>query len=145
MKSNPLIFGLGFMLLLQPSVTAAETNKFVTKVTSEAVAECNKVFPDNVAETSQGFANEANFNDDGKPDYLFDYGATSCGPLFNCGSAGCLVTVYVSGKNGYIEAFSGNLQAWSIEKYDMRNSLKVGRKGGQSLLVWNGKKFVSKK
>lgn len=64
-----------------------------------------------------GFVTAADLNGDGQPDYIVDLALQNCEGALSafCGSAGCPVTVWLSGPSGYFVGRSGHAQAWEIE------------------------------
>jgi hypothetical protein len=103
-----------------------------------------------------GFRRVADFNGDGRPDYLLDYGEAECvgagvtNPF--CGSAGCTLDILVSEGGGYRQAFGDNVRSWSLATAGGRSVLVLalhgsacGRSGHmecQRRLAWSGGKFV---
>lgn len=67
--------------------------------------------------TVAGYATTADLNGDGRTDYVIDLAGLSCAgaPSFFCGSAGCPVSVWLSGPGGYFVADAGHAQAWRRE------------------------------
>jgi hypothetical protein len=104
-----------------------------------------------------GFQRTADFNGDGRPDYLLDYGESECvgGMSTNpfCGSAGCTLDILMSNGGGYRQAYGSNVQGWSLAQAGGRSVLvlslhgsacgRSGHMGCQRRLVWNGDKFVA--
>jgi hypothetical protein len=68
------------------------------------------------AENLVGYLTETELNDDGLPDYIIDLAGLECVNAwsFFCGSAGCPVSVWLSGPAGYSVAWSGNAQGWGL-------------------------------
>jgi hypothetical protein len=103
-----------------------------------------------------GFQRTADFNGDGRPDYLLDYSQSACvgGIATNpfCGSAGCTLDILMSSEAGYRQAFGDNVRGWSLAEAGGRSVLVLsmhgsacGRSGHlecQRRLAWNGDKFV---
>jgi hypothetical protein len=91
----------------------------------------------------------ADFNGDGKPDYIIDYNNV-CTAF--CGSAGCTYDIYVSQGDTWTKAFSENIRA--IQKrvtrngktvllVDMHGSVcdKVGASVCPRQIRWDGKRL----
>lgn len=103
-----------------------------------------------------GFRRTADFNGDGRPDYLLDYGESECvgGTMTNpfCGSAGCTLDILVSDGGGYRQAFGDNVRGWSLATAGGRSVLVLSLHGGacgrsghmecQRRLGWSSGKFV---
>lgn len=89
-----------------------------------------------------GFQRSADFNGDGVPDYVIDWGQAVCsgrGPNIFCGSAGCTLDVFVSGSGGHKQGYSDTVRGWSI-----------GQGSGGAVLIlenrrmaWTGSRFVA--
>ena len=62
------------------------------------------------------FLTEADLNGDGRPDYVTDLAGLDCVNAWSyfCGSAGCPVTVWLSGPDGLSVGWSGHAQAWEL-------------------------------
>ncbi|GEP01274.1 hypothetical protein GCM10007887_34480 [Methylobacterium haplocladii] len=93
-----------------------------------------------------GFIRAADFNGDGKPDYVIDDNGLECkgGYNRNCGSGGCAVEVYLSTPAGTYR--SANLQRLgfqsSISKREGRVTLVLPGRHGPSRYRWNGRALV---
>ncbi|WNJ88797.1 hypothetical protein [Bosea sp. 685] len=85
----------------------AQTPAVVTRVQEEIRQECSKpvIF-------KPGFLRTAEFNGDGKPDYVLDFGAVDCpGTLSSeCGSGGCTVMIFLSEGTGYRRVFADTVR-----------------------------------
>ena len=104
-----------------------------------------------------GFQRTADFNGDGRPDYLLDYSQSACagGIMTNpfCGSAGCTLDILISSGTGYRRAFGDNVRDWSLATAGGKSILVLslhgnacGRSGHrecQRRLAWNGDRFVA--
>lgn len=75
------------------------------------------------AAPQQGFLTSADLNGDGQPDYIVDLMYQNCAGAMSafCGSAGCPVTVWLSGPGGYFVASGGHVQQWQIEGSSIRS------------------------
>jgi hypothetical protein len=64
-----------------------------------------------------GYATEAELNGDGAPDWVTDLAGLECAGAWSyfCGSAGCPVTVWLSGPGGHAVGWGGHAQAWRLE------------------------------
>lgn len=62
------------------------------------------------------FVTEADLNGDGATDYVTDLAGFDCVDAWTlfCGSAGCPVTVWLSGPEGLSVAWGGHAQAWEL-------------------------------
>ncbi|WP_332694566.1 hypothetical protein [Bosea sp. (in: a-proteobacteria)] len=104
-----------------------------------------------------GFQRVADFNGDGLPDYLLDYGAAECvgGEMVNpfCGSGGCTLDIFVSAADGYRQAYGDNVRDWSLATGRGRPVLLLGLHGSacgragfepcRKRLRWDGDRFVA--
>lgn len=138
---------LGAGALAQPAVPAE-----IAKVRAEIRDNCG-----GRATFKPGFQRTADFNGDGQPDYLLDYGQSECvgGILTNpfCGSAGCTLDILISSGVGYRQAYGSNVQDWWLAQAGGKSVLvlslhgsacgRSGHLGCQRRLVWNGDKFVA--
>jgi hypothetical protein len=77
------------------------------------------VFPGagTTAEVHVPYVTEAELNGDGVPDYVTDLAGLECANAWSyfCGSAGCPVTVWLSGPEGHAVGWGGSAQAWRLE------------------------------
>lgn len=103
-----------------------------------------------------GFQRLADFNGDGLPDYLLDYGTVEClgGEMVNpfCGSGGCTLDIFVSAAGGYRQAYGDNVRNWSLARDAGRPVLVLGLHGSfcgragfepcRKRLHWDGDRFV---
>ena len=58
---------------------------------------------------------------DGKPDWVVDYSSARCsnaGYSAYCGTAGCMIAIFGSDRNGYREIFNDNVRDWQAVKLD---------------------------
>jgi hypothetical protein len=62
------------------------------------------------------YATQAELNGDGVPDYVTDLAGLECAGAWSyfCGSAGCPVTVWLSGPGGHAVGWGGSAQAWEL-------------------------------
>jgi hypothetical protein len=62
------------------------------------------------------YVTEADLNGDGETDYVTDLAGLDCVDAWSlfCGSAGCPVTVWLSGPGGLTVAWGGSAQAWEL-------------------------------
>jgi hypothetical protein len=100
----------------------------IAAFTEESLAECRGAggtpalsglaFPG--AEVVEGdlppFLTEADLNGDDQPDYVTDLAGLDCVNAWSyfCGSAGCPVTVWLSGPGGLSPGWNGHAQAWEL-------------------------------
>lgn len=104
------------------------------------------------------FETRVDLNGDRLDDYIFDYQGLSCSSADDdfidpgmCGSAGCAVALYLSGRGGYAAVPAGNIQGWQIDNSVDPPRLRVEEHGsacGQvgadtcvSYWGWNGRTF----
>jgi hypothetical protein len=69
-----------------------------------------------MASDPETYVKRADFNGDGRPDYVLDDAGLSCPGAASllCGSAGCGVAIHLSGPTGYRVAWEGHLQAHEL-------------------------------
>lgn len=74
-----------------------------------------------------GFVNPANFNADGKPDFVIDAMGFVCqgSALHFCGDRGCQVTVFVSSGENYDRAFDAKVQGYGVYRRNGRDIFEV--------------------
>jgi hypothetical protein len=102
----------------------------------------------------RGFLTRRDINGDGIEDFILDYGRFSCGEnsTLYCGSAGCLMTVFVSLPNGkFVKTLDENVQSIDFKIMRGRPAMllglhgsscgKIGSKPCGATLYWNGEKF----
>jgi hypothetical protein len=99
------------------------------------------------ARTHKGYVRNADFNGDGKPDYILDNDKLDCGTV-KCGSAGCTITIFVSAGQGYRLSFDDNVRSWKIVRRGRRTVIEAnfhgsycGRAGSyecRKTISWNG-------
>lgn len=67
------------------------------------------------------YVTQIELNGDGQPDYVTDLAGLECENAWSlfCGSAGCPVTVWLSGPGGLAVAWGGHAQAWRLEGRDV--------------------------
>jgi hypothetical protein len=93
----------------------AETPARVEAASSEAFGACLEA--GGTPSAGAEYLTEAELNGDGVPDFVMNLAGLNCenaASLF-CGSAGCPVTVWLSGPVGYFEGWSGYAQGIVIE------------------------------
>ena len=74
-----------------------------------------------------GFVNPANFNGDGKPDFVVDAMGFICqgSDVHFCGESGCQVTVFVSSGSNYGRAFHAKVQGYGVYRRGGRDVFEV--------------------
>ena len=105
---------LGVTVAAMPSAFA-ETPAKIQSFTRENVAACKGAGGTPKIEGS--YLTEAgDLNGDGAPDYVTDLAGLTCANAwsFFCGSAGCPVTVWLSGPQGHTVGSGGSAQAWKL-------------------------------
>lgn len=55
-------------------------------------------------------------NGNGQTDYMIDTAQLGCSA--HCGSAGCVVELWLAGPNGLEQAYRGNVQGWTVRELD---------------------------
>lgn len=146
---------LGCSCLAAAQAAQADMPAEIRAFTRENIESCKSVggtpnFQDlqlsGTGQTAQGrppYLTEADdLNGDGQPDYVTDLAGLECVNAwsFFCGSAGCPVTVWLSGPEGYAAAWGGHAQAWELRDKGVLVSLhgqmcKPPRIGAQSCQV----------
>ena len=97
---------------------------------------------------AEGFVTNADLNGDGQPDYIVDLAALNCEGAWSafCGSAGCPVTVWLSGPAGYFSGGGGYVQEWRVEGRSIRAFIhgqmcdppRVGAEGCEEVSDFDG-------
>jgi hypothetical protein len=88
-----------------------------------------------------GYIQTADFNGDGRPDYLINEEMVKCPgapPLF-CGSGGCSWSLFLSGPGGYRKVADGLDHRLSIDRSVQPPVLATESRGGRARLQWNGR------
>ena len=102
----------------------AETPARIAAFTQENLDSCRVV--GGAPQIGKGYLTETgDLNGDGAPDYVTDLAALECvnaASLF-CGSAGCPVTVWLSGPQDYAVGWGGHAQAWELRGKEVVLSL----------------------
>lgn len=134
-----------------PKPWPREVQAVYDQLKGECRTEGGKFVPDRA-----GFATQVEVTNDGKPDWVIEYSATRCttsGYSAWCGTAGCVIGILGSTKNGLREIFNDNVRGWDVVPVDAkRKGLMLLTHGsvcggygaevcGQTL-VWNGQKWV---
>lgn len=127
----------------------------VQAVYDELKAECRtgggKFVPDRAA-----FAVETEVTGDGKPDWVVEYSAAHCsnqGYSAWCGTAGCMIVIFGSGRGGLTEIFRDNVRGWEPVKLDRGGTGlglsvhgtvcgSVGADMCLQVLRWDGRKWA---
>lgn len=92
----------------------------VQKQVDEVSADCRDFGGDPAP--GEGFITSADLNGDGQPDHVVDLAGLQCQGAWSafCGSAGCPVTVWLSGPDGYFVGGGGYMQEWRIDGRGIR-------------------------
>jgi len=91
----------------------AETPAEIRTFTQENLASCKTA--GGAPKLLDGYMTAtADLNGDGAPDYITDLAGLECANAWSyfCGSAGCPVTVWLSGPEGYEVGWGGSAQGW---------------------------------
>ncbi|WP_298494732.1 hypothetical protein [uncultured Maritimibacter sp.] len=66
---------------------------------------------------TEGFSRHEDLDGDGKPDWLINYGAATCGPIGSawCGWAGCDLAIHLAREDGYLPAFRGIAEGFRLQ------------------------------
>lgn len=108
--------------------------------------------------TEPPFETRIDLNGDGVEDYILDYQGLSCDSAKDefinpgmCGSAGCLIAIFISGPRGYAAVPAGTVQAWRLVRTAQPPRMRVelhgdacGRIGADTCFQewgWNGRTF----
>lgn len=105
----------GGMSLVSAPPALAETPPEIRTFTQENSAICREA--GGKPRVVEGFLTEAgDLNGDGTADYVTNLAALECENAWSifCGSAGCPVTVWLSGPRGYEVAWSGHAREWEL-------------------------------
>jgi hypothetical protein len=93
---------------------------------------------------SPDFIRSVDFNGDGRPDYVVDHGKFDCAGAVkrSCGSAGCSIDVFLSGKAGYRDRMSLSGYEAVIDANGERPTLTLEGRDAVARYRWNGKAFA---
>lgn len=141
--------------MLPPQSAARPWPREVQAVFDELKAECRagggKFVPDRA-----NFAVQTEVTGDGKPDWVVEYSAAHCsnqGYSAWCGTAGCMIAIFGSGRGGLAEIFSNNVRGWEAAKLDRGGTGlglsvhgtvcgSVGADMCLEVLRWDGRKWA---
>lgn len=101
----------------------------------------------------RNFETIRDYNNDGVPDYLLDYGAFRCGDTVSyfCGSGGCRMELYLSGPEGHQKQFDRTVRQMQIIAGNRPvlllalhggNCGQIGAYDCRQRLTWNGRSFA---
>lgn len=139
----------------QPQSQLKPWPREVQALYDELKAECRagggKFVPDRA-----NFAVETEVTGDGKPDWVVEYSAAHCsnqGYSAWCGTAGCTIAIFGSGRGGLTRIFGDNVRGWEAVKLDGgRTGLglsvhgtacgSVGADMCLEVLRWDGRKWA---
>jgi hypothetical protein len=95
----------------------------VAAFTQEVMGECRGAGGD--PSLAEGFATAAELNGDGVADWVVDLAGLNCAGAWSyfCGSAGCPVSVWLSGPGGHAQAWGSHAQAVRVEGAEVVASL----------------------
>jgi hypothetical protein len=114
--------GIGLAACSQPE--PAKMPSEIDAFTQENVALCKDV--GGTPTIQNGYLTEAgDLNGDGQPDYVTNLAALQCAEAWSlfCGSAGCPVTVWLSGRDGYAIGWGSHAQEWTLRGKEFVASL----------------------
>lgn len=128
-----------------------EVQAVYDQLKSECRANGGKFIPDR-----DHFATATEITNDGKDDWVVEYASTRCstsGYSEWCGTAGCVIAIFGSGKAGLKEIFNDNVHGWRAADLDKkRKGLVLATHGGQcgsvgadvciQTLAWDGRKLA---
>jgi hypothetical protein len=108
-----LAAALAGLLLAAPAL--AQTPPPIEAATAENFAACRDA--GGTPSTGPEYLTEADLNGDGTPDYVMNLVGLTCenAVSYFCGSAGCPVTVWLSGPGGYSQAWSNYAQGIELQ------------------------------
>jgi hypothetical protein len=94
---------------------AAQTPEVIEAATAGNFAACREA--GGTPSTTASYLTEIELNGDGAPDYIMNLDGLTCENAYSyfCGSAGCPVTVWLSGPGGHVEAWSSYAQGIEIQ------------------------------
>ena len=107
-----------------PKVWPREVQALYDSLKEECRADGGKFIPDRAH-----FAVETEVTGDGKPDWVVDYSSARCsnaGYSVYCGTAGCMIAIFGSDRNGYREIFNDNVRDWQAVKLDGKGRTGLG-------------------
>lgn len=126
------------LFMVAPQAARAEMPDEIQAFTQENIASCEDVGgTPNLAGVQAPGAGQAtdgrppylteagDLNGDGRPDFVTDLTGLECAGAWSlfCGSAGCPVTVWLSGPEGYAVAWGGHAQQWELRGSEVVVSL----------------------
>jgi len=131
----------------------AATPDAIARATAEANQECRQA--GGRPSLTPGYQTTVELNGDGQPDFIIDVTGFNCAGAVSlfCGSAGCPLSVYLSGPGGVRQAFNTQAQAWSLDRrasppvlvLSMHGSAcgRVGSAPCEQRYAWNGQSFAA--
>lgn len=147
---------MGFLLLCFASVAAWAQSNLPAPVTA-AIEDARKACAPDKAELKEGFSARKDVNGDGVDDYILNYDKYVCGDssTYFCGTAGCLVQVFASLRDGsYAKVLDENVRQLAFKTIKGRPAMildlhgsacgRVGAAPCRKTLYWNGRKFTAR-
>jgi hypothetical protein len=134
-----LVFGIVAGCATASSQSAAPLPREVDAGRREAAAMCP-----GRATFEAGYVQTADFNGDGRPDYLINEEKVKCPgspPLF-CGSGGCSSRLLLSTPNGYQTMFDGLSGTPTIDRSTQPPTLIIPTRHGTGRYRWNGREMA---
>ena len=132
----------------------AQASQDLPPVVTAAIAEAQRACEPESHKLEPNFITEKDVNGDKVKDYILDYDKFKCGdePNFFCGTAGCLMQVFVSVDDGeYTRTLDQNIRHLQFKRVKGRPAMllslhgsacgRVGAAPCKATLYWNGATF----
>ncbi len=115
MSGSWIRFAIALAALTSATPAIAELPAAIATMSEAAFAECRSA--GGTPRLLPEYSRTADLNADGVADYLIDFAGLECANAWSyfCGSAGCPVSVWISGPNGFATEWSGYAQAIDLK------------------------------
>ena len=150
-----VMFGFATVVMLLGGRVQSQSLETVPPQVLAAIVEKRKSCDPAAVALKPGFVTQMEINGDGINDYILDYGKFVCGSAdqsYFCGTAGCLMQVFVSLPDGaFTKVLDENVRDLRFARVKGRPAMLLGLHGGKCgragadpcgvTLYWNGREF----